>query len=335
MKRSLSGIKPTGRPHLGNLYGMILPAIELQETHRAFYFLADYHALTTARDPKEVRLHSLEIAATFLAFGLKAGKSGNGNGNAPLLFRQSAIPEVHELAWMLSCVTGVGTMNRCHAVKAAEAKGETLNLGTYTYPALMAADILLYGSDVVPVGRDQHQHVQVAQEMATHFNAVYGPALKVPETRISLAATVVGSDGEKMAKSRGNYLSIFAEDRDIAKYVKAMKTDSTPLEAPKDPMECPVANLFRVVAPTQDSAEMDRRYLEGGYGYGHAKAWLVEALVEFLKGPRDTYQRIMGDPTTLELCLRRDALVARTEAEKTIQRVRQAVGIPCNPYGDQ
>lgn len=334
MQRSLSGIKPTGAPHLGNLYGMILPAIALQETHKAFYFIADYHALTTARDPNEVRRNSLEIAATFLAFGLRAGRAGNGNLEAPLLFRQSAVPEVHELSWMLSCVTGTGTMNRCHAVKAAEAKGEMLNLGTYTYPALMAADILLYGSDVVPVGRDQHQHVQVAQEMATHFNAAYGPTLKIPEVRISPAATVVGSDGEKMGKSRGNYLPIFAEDRDIAKYVKGMKTDSTPLEAPKNPMECPVANLFRVVAPASDSAEMDRRYLEGGYGYGHAKSRLVEALSSFLKEPRETYLRLMSDPATLELCLRRDALVARTEAEKTIQRVRQSVGIPCNPYGE-
>jgi len=324
MKISLSGIKPTGSPHLGNLYGMILPAIALQETHRSLYFLADYHALTTARNPTEVQRHSLEIAATFLAFGL------DPDGNS-ILFRQSSVPEVHELSWMLSCVTGVGTMNRCHAVKAAEATGASMNLGTYTYPALMAADILLYGADVVPVGRDQHQHVQVAQEMATHFNVFYGPTLKVPEVLISPTATVIGSDGQKMAKSRGNHLPIFASDGDIARYVQKMKTDSTPLESPKDPGECPVAQLFRVVAPPSEVADLERRYWEGGYGYGHAKSRLLEALIDFIGPRRSEYRRLMDDPVTIEMYLQRGAIEARSEASKIIPKVRQAVGLPRNP----
>lgn len=320
-KISLSGIKPTGTPHLGNLYGMILPAIALQENHQAFYFLADYHALTTARNPEDVKRHSLEIAATFLAFGLRVD-------DGAVLFRQSSVPEVHELSWMLACVTGTGTMDRCHAVKAAEAKGERITLGVYTYPALMAADILIYGADVVPVGKDQHQHVQVAQEMATHFNAFYGPILKIPEALISSAATVIGSDGEKMAKSRGNYLPIFANNGEIAKYVKGMKTDSTPLEGQKDPATCPVANLFRVVAPPGEVRDMDRRYLEGGYGYGHAKSRLTEALVSFLEAPRVEYLRLMNEPAFLEMKLKIGSDIARSKSRDTINRVRQAVGLP-------
>lgn len=320
LPRALTGVKPTGEPHLGNYFGAIAPAIKLQEDHIALYFIADYHALTTERDPKAIRRNTLNIAAAFLALGLDVG-----DGSGSFLFRQSAVHRVHELAWYLSVVTGMGTLQRGHAVKAAEAAGTPLSVGTFTYPVLMAADILLYGTDVVPVGKDQHQHVQMAQEMATHLNAAYGTKLKIPKALISDAPVVPGNDGEKMSKSRGNTLAIFADDKTIKTFVKSMKTDSASLADPKDPTKCPVAQLFRLVAP-EHADDMDAKYRAGGYGYGTAKSALIDALIARFEGPRLEYLHILADREELEKTLYYNGRTANHLATDALYAVQQAVG---------
>lgn len=324
----LTGIKPTGVPHLGNYFGAIAPAIELAKSHSlSLYFIADYHALTTVRDPSSLRDDGRSIAATFMALGLSTG-----DGTGTLLFRQSSVPYVHELAWYLSVATGMGTLERSHAYKAAVAAGGNLSVGTFTYPVLMAADILLYGTDMVPVGKDQHQHVQIAQELATHLNAQFGTALKIPKALISEAPVVPGDDGEKMSKSRGNTLEIFASPKEISAFVKRMKTDSTPLDAPKDPTKCPVAKLFRLVAPDR-ADEMDRKYREGGYGYGHAKKELTDAIIARFEGPRVEYLHLLKDEVAFEQELTHDGEGAAKYADRVLSDVRIAVGTKRRPRG--
>ena len=223
--RALSGIKPTGTPHLGNYFGMLQPAIALQDSHEAFYFVADYHALTTGREAAVLRRTSLEITATFLALGLDPTRA--------VFFRQSDVPEVVELAWHLSCVTGVGLLMRAHAYKAAVEKGEggSLSSGTFFYPVLMAADILLYDSGVVPVGRDQVQHIEMAQDMAGHLNALYGDCLRRPEPLVRAeVATIPGLDGQKMSKSYQNTIELFLPEKALRKVVKTIKTDGAGLD---------------------------------------------------------------------------------------------------------
>lgn len=315
----LSGIKPTGIPHLGNYYGMVRGLLGLQGASRTLCMVADFHALTTLRDRDALHAYTLDVAATLLAVGLRADVANSD----VLLFRQSEVPRVHELAWYLSCVTGRGTLDRNHTVKAAKENGNQLSVGTYTYPVLMAADILLYGTDVVPVGKDQHQHLQMAQEMATHFNADRGTdVLKVPKAFIAGVDTVPGLDGRKMSKSYGNTLSVVASENEIRAFVKKMVTDSTALADPKDPTKCPVANLYRLVDPT-GAPDMDRRYLEGGYGYGHAKTRLTEALVEGFRMERERYRNLRACEGYLYDTLRRGEERARYMADSTLETVRR------------
>ncbi|MBL8604336.1 MAG: tryptophan--tRNA ligase [Myxococcales bacterium] len=326
-KRSLSGIKPTGTPHLGNYFGMIEPAVALQETHDPFYFVADYHALTTGRDPARLRQASHEVAATLLAAGLDPARA--------TLFRQSDVPEVQELAWHLACVTGVGLLLRAHAYKDAEAKGAAneLSMGTFNYPVLMAADILLYDSDVVPVGKDQLQHIEMAQDMAGHLNALYGNCLRRPEAFVRPeVATIVGTDGRKMSKSYNNTIEIYLPPKKLRQAVMGIKTDSKGVDEPKDPEGDNVFTLYKVVAPADKVAEMAARYREGqGYGYGHAKQALYEAL-EALVGPqRERYAALLARPSELEDVLQAGAVRARAVARAVLDRVRDRVGLPPLP----
>ncbi|MBN1337130.1 MAG: tryptophan--tRNA ligase [Deltaproteobacteria bacterium] len=318
--RSLTGIKPTGMPHLGNYLGMIRPAIQLTEDCEAFYFIADLHALTTQHDRQALKEHTIQVAATWLALGLDPTRT--------LLFRQSDVPEVTELCWYLSCVTPLGLLQRAHAFKDAVAKGREITSGTFFYPVLMAADILAYDSDVVPVGKDQKQHVEMTRDMAIAFNFHFGDTLKVPEPRIGEeVATIPGLDGEKMSKSRGNAIPLFLDPKSLKKLVLSIRTDSTPLEAPKDPESCTVFNLFRLLASPEATAELAERYRLGGFGYGHAKLALFDLLEQHFAEARDRFRRHMDHPADVEDVLDAGGRRAREVAVRTVSRVRDAVGL--------
>ena len=322
-KRSLSGIKPSGMPHLGNYLGMIRPAIDLQEDHEAFYFVADYHALTTVRDPEALRDRVHQLTAYFLAFGLDPQDAA--------FFRQSDIPEVTELTWLLSCVTHMGLLERAHAYKAAKDRGEAneLSHGIFAYPVLMAADILIYDSDVVPVGSDQLQHLEMTRDMATKFNNAFGGEfLKLPEARVrDEVAVVPGTDGRKMSKSYGNIIEPLVESKQLKKQVMSIETDSTPLDDPKDPDTCNVFAIYKLFADTDEIAEMRDNYESGGYGYGHAKLALYEKLDAYFEPYRDEYRSLIEDREYLEEVLEAGANKVRPVVDKVMARCRSAVGV--------
>jgi tryptophanyl-tRNA synthetase len=336
--RSLSGIKPTGLPHWGNYFGMIAPCVALAQRSESFVFIADLHALTTVRDAEALRRDSLAVAATLIAAGL--------DPEQVVLWRQSDVPEVCELLWLLSCVSGFGLIERAHAFKDARAHGREINFGVVSYPVLMAADILLYDADVVPVGKDQVQHLEMARDMVGYFNQQFlgdsghdgegrwgGRGLKAPEAMVSASvATVPGLDGRKMSKSYDNHIPVFASPKQVRKRVMQIVTDSTPLEDPKDPAGCSVVALYRLFAAPEEVAAMEASYRAGGYGYGHAKQALFEAAEATLGPLRARYEAAMADPAALEAILRRGAERARAVAGPVLERVRQATGLPARAW---
>jgi len=319
-KRALTGIQPSGVPHVGNLKGMIEPAVALQERSETFYFIASYHALTTMRDPKRLRELQREAATVFLAFGFDPGRGA--------LFLQQDVPEVTELAWILACHTGLGLMDRGHAVKAAQDGGQAITLGTYNYPVLMAADILLYDSDLVPVGQDQKQHVEMARLIARSVNHTYGEVLRIPEAVIQEEVAVVpGLDGRKMSKSYGNDVSVLLSGKKLRKRLMQVVTDSTPMEDPKDPQTCNVFALYKLFADADQQRALAARYRAGNFGYGHAKQALYEVVGASLAAPQARYAELVADPAQVDRVLERGADQARTVARATMARVRDAVGL--------
>lgn len=321
MQRALTGIKPTGNVHLGNFLGMIRPALDLQDRYSAFYFIADYHALTSIDDPNELRRASREIAATFLACGLDPART--------VLFRQSAIPEVCELAWILGCTMSVGQLERGVAVKAAQAGGIDVNVGTWYYPVLMAADILLYDSAIVPVGRDQKQHVEVARDLAIKVNHRFGDGtLQVPAPSIrDEVAVVPGLDGRKMSKSYGNEIALWTEPKQLKKQVMRIVTDSRGVDDVKDPDTCNVFQLYRLFATPAQVEELRARYQRPGLGYGHAKQELFDVLDATLAPFREKYHSYLNNSTMLEGILADGAARARAAGATTLERVRDRVGL--------
>lgn len=318
--RSLTGIKPTGMPHLGNYLGMIRPALEMTSSHQAFYFIADYHALTTLRSRDLVQKYTTEVTAAWLALGLDPAQT--------ILFKQSDVPEVCELAWFLSCVTPLGLLKRAHAFKDAESKGAELNGGTFFYPVLMAADILAYDSHVVPVGKDQKQHVEMARDMAIAFNHYFGEVLRVPEPAIRPdVATIPGTDGRKMSKSYDNTIPLFLPTKKLRKAIMGIKTDSTPLEQPKDPNSCSVFELYKLFATAEQTEHLAARYRAGGLGYGHAKQELFEVMEAHFEGPRDRFLHHLAHPKTIDDILADGGQRAKSVAAATLSRVRTAVGM--------
>ena len=325
---AVTGIQSSGRPHLGNYLGMIRPALALAGRHEVFYFIADAHALTTQRDGEAMRRHTHELAATWLALGVDPRRM--------TLYRQSDVPEVFELTWVLACHAGKGLLNRAHAYKAAAGANQAagrpadhgVNAGVFAYPLLMAADILALGAEVVPVGRDQKQHVEIAREIAAAFNAVRGPVLVSPEVLIDQrVATIPGLDGRKMSKSYGNTLPIFVEVDELRALVARIVTDSRPPEAPKDPDTCRLFALYRQLAQPGAVASMRSRYLEGGVSYREVKEELV-GLLEAGFGPaRVAYRALLADPAELDRVLAAGAERARTRAAPVMERVRDAVGL--------
>ncbi|MEW6730499.1 MAG: tryptophan--tRNA ligase [Acidobacteriota bacterium] len=318
-KRILSGIQPSGKLHLGNYFGAIKQHIALQEEGEAFYFIANYHALTTVQDAAELRRLTLDVAIDYLALGLDPVKA--------TLFRQSDIPEVTELTWLLATVTGMGLLERAHSYKDKIAKGIAAKVGLFTYPVLMAADILIYQSDIVPVGADQLQHIEMTQDMAGYFNATYGEVFKRPEAQLNETSKVPGVDGQKMSKSYDNTIEIFAEGNPLKKAVMAIVTDSTPVEAPKDPDTNTVFQLYLLFASEAEKAEMRERFLAGGYGYGDAKKALLHKIDEYFAPARARRKELVKNRDYIEEVLRKGAEHARNEASKTLKRARQACGI--------
>ncbi len=318
--RILSGIQPTGVLHIGNYFGMMRPAIALQAEGEAFYFIADYHALTSVQDPKVLRENSRGVAVDFLACGLDPEKGA--------LFLQSDVRQVTELAWILSTVTPVSRLELAHSYKDKIARGLPASAGLFTYPVLMAADILIYDSDVVPVGKDQKQHVEITRDLAARLNEAFGEILKLPEARIQPATEVVpGIDGQKMSKSYGNTIDIFGDEKETRKRVMSIVTDSKPVEASKNPADSTIFQLFSLVASESEILEMEERFKKGGTGYGDFKKQLFEKLWEYFGPMRKRREEILADKSYIDNVLARGAGRANEIADQVMQRVRTAVGL--------
>jgi tryptophanyl-tRNA synthetase len=318
--RVLSGIQPTGRFHWGNYFGAIRQYIALQDNDQAFYFIADLHALTTVRRPDELREYTQAAALDLLALGLDPGRA--------TLFRQSDVPEVTELTWLLMTVTQMHLLEKCHAYKDKKAKGLAADAGLFTYPVLMAADIILYDSDIVPVGVDQVQHIEVARDVAQRFNSMYGQVFVLPRPHvIEATARVPGIDGEKMSKSYGNTIEIFEDPKRLRKQIMSIKTDSKPVEAPKDPDTCSVFALYRLFANADEQEALAARYRAGGMGYGEAKQALYDKAMEFFAEARRRREQLTSTPGGVEDVLRAGALQARRKGREVLDRARAACGL--------
>lgn len=318
--RILSGIQPTGVLHLGNYFGMMQSAIALQEEGEAYYFIADYHALTTQFDPARLSEQIRGVAVDFLACGLDPAKA--------VFFRQSDVPAVTELTWILSCVSPIGLLERCTSYKDKVARGLPASHGLFSYPVLMAADILIYDSDVVPVGKDQKQHLEVTRDLAVKFNERYGEVLKLPEARIREETAVVpGLDGQKMSKSYGNTVELFLPEKAFRKRIMRIVTDSKAVEEAKDPEASTIAALYRLVASREERVAMDEAFRAGGQGYGHFKQQLFEALWEYFRPMRQKREEILREPGLVDEILQKGAERARAAASKTMERVRDATGL--------
>jgi tryptophanyl-tRNA synthetase len=320
-KRARTGIQPSGTPHLGNWLGAIEPALSLTEQHEGFYFIASYHALTTSRDAALLRDRINDVACTWLALGLDPSRT--------VLWEQHAIPEVCELSWILSCVTNKTLLDKANAFKDAMAKGKKfVGVGLYTYPVLMAADILAFDSNIVPVGQDQKQHVEMTRNMAQTFNHHFGELLVLPEPLIqSNVALVPGIDGQKMSKSYDNTIPLFLPPKKLRKRIMAIKTDSRSLEDAKVPETCTVFQLYSLFGTADQTADLASRYRAGGLGYGHAKQELFELVSARLAEPREQYQNLRSRPDDVQDILQDGASRARKIAQATLHRVRAGIGL--------
>lgn len=320
MKRSLTGIRPSGDLHLGNYLGTIKPALELQATHECFYFIADLHALTTNHNPKLLRQYTYDIVAAWISLGLDTSKN--------LIWRQSDVPMVTELTWYLSCVTGYGFIEKAHAFKDAQSKDKEVNVGVFTYPLLMASDILLYDPDVVPVGKDQKQHVEMTRDMAGSFNAVFGEALKLPSVLIrEEVMTVPGVDGRKMSKSYDNVIPLFCSENELKKRVMSIVSDSTPVEAPKSMKGTLIGDIFKSFASKEKLDEVEKLLQAGNYGWGHAKIALFESLKDMLSPAKKEYEALRSDEKKLDATLKTCTSKVNDIATTVLNRVRKAVGV--------
>lgn len=319
--RVLSGIQPSGRLHLGNYFGALRTHIGLQHEHECFYFIANYHALTSITDQTRLQELTLEVALTYLALGLDPAKA--------VFFRQTDVPEVTELAWILSCVTPLGLLQRAHSYKDKVAQGLSPNHGLFAYPVLQAADILIYKSNLVPVGQDQAQHIEMTQDMQGKFNQAFNREVLVrPEPLISAEAAIVpGIDGRKMSKSYDNTIELFAPPKQVHKRIMAIKTDSTPVEEPKNPQTCNVMALLRLLASKEEVADWDARYRKGGMGYGQAKQRLYELFEETFAAPRQRYEELKRHPNQVNRILADGGRRARAAAQATMREVREVCGL--------
>jgi tryptophanyl-tRNA synthetase len=318
--RILSGIQASGVLHIGNYFGMMRPAIALQAEGEAFYFIADYHALTSVRDPKALCENTRRVALDFLACGLDPERAA--------LFRQSDVPQVTELAWILSTIAPMGLLERAHSYKDKLTRGLSATVGLFNYPVLMAADILIYDSDVVPVGKDQKQHIEITRDLAAKMNETFGRVFKLPEARIEAETEVVpGLDGQKMSKSYGNNIDIFSDEKQTRKRVMSIVTDSTPVESPKDPSGSTILQLYSLIASKDEISGMRERFLKGGTGYSEFKRELFEKLWEYFAPMRKRREEILANKSYINSVLARGAERANEIADQVMTRVRAAIGL--------
>ncbi|MBI1321978.1 tryptophan--tRNA ligase [bacterium] len=321
--RILSGIQPSGALHIGNYLGAIQQYIALQHDNEAYYFVADYHALTSVRDPEKLRAYVRDVLLDLLSLGLDPEKA--------TVFVQSDVPETVELAWLLTSVTPMGWLEKCVSYKDKIAQGIPAEHGLFAYPVLQAADILLYDADVVPVGQDQKQHLEITRDVAERFNSVYGknePVFKLPDAKIlPTVAVVPGLDGRKMSKSYGNTIEIFEDPKSIEKKCKRIVTDSTPVEEPKNPDTCSVYALLKLFVDEQESADWAARYRAGGMGYGDVKKRLAAAIIDYFAPYREVRKSLAADPVKLEEIRRAGAERARKTARIVLERARRACGL--------
>lgn len=321
MARILTGVQSTGTPHLGNLLGAIIPAIEMANApeNDSYLFIANLHSLTQIKDAALLRQNTYSVAATWLAFGLDPERV--------IFYRQSDVPETAELTWYLNCFFPYQRLTLAHSFKDKADRLEDVNTGLFTYPMLMAADILLYDADIVPVGKDQLQHIEITRDVASRFHSKMGETFVLPKAQIpEEIENIPGTDGQKMSKSRGNYINLFLSDKKLRKQVMSIETDSTALEDPKDPDSDNVFNIYRLVAAPQEIAEMRKNYINGGYGYGHAKQALYELLISKYKVEREKYQHYMENPHEIDEALEKGAEKARKTASEVLERVRKKLG---------
>ena len=321
MARILTGIQSSGTPHLGNLLGAIIPAIELSKdpNNESLFFIADMHSLTTIRDANLLKENTYATAAAWIAFGFDTERN--------LFYRQSDIPQVCELMWYLNCLTPYPMLANAHSFKDKSSKLHNVNAGLFTYPVLMAADILLYDAHIVPVGKDQIQHIEMTRDMAGAFNHIYGETLIEPEVMIDeKVMTIPGTDGQKMSKSYNNFINIFLPDKKLRKQIMSIETSSTAMEEPKETKDCNVFKLYNLLASEADSAQMKTNYEGGNYGYGHAKQALFELITKKYTVERTRFNELMNNQSLIEEELQKGAVKARKIAEDVLQRVRTKVG---------
>ncbi|MGB5648135.1 tryptophan--tRNA ligase [Muriicola sp.] len=321
MARILTGIQSTGTPHLGNILGAILPAIKMAENpgNESFLFIADMHSLTQIKNGKELRSNTYATAATWLAFGLDVNKT--------VFYRQSDVPQVTELAWYLSCFFPYQRLTLAHSFKDKSDRLEDVNAGLFSYPMLMAADILLYDANIVPVGKDQLQHLEMTRDVASRFHAQLGETFVLPEAQVQEDTMYIpGTDGEKMSKSKGNLINIFQSDKLLRKQIMGILTDSTPMEEPKDPDSDTVFALYSILASKENTAKMRERYLKGNYGYGHAKQELYECLVSTFGEAREKFQYYMNNVSEIDELLNLGAEKAQLVADDVLLKVRAKLG---------
>ncbi|CEN44140.1 Tryptophan--tRNA ligase [Capnocytophaga canis] len=321
MARILTGIQSTGTPHLGNILGAIIPAIQMAQNPQndSFLFIADMHSLTQIKNGEELRSNTYSVAATWLAFGLDYHRI--------VFYRQSDVPQTAELTWYLSCFFPYQRLTLAHSFKDKADRLEDVNTGLFTYPMLMAADILLYDAEIVPVGKDQLQHLEMARDVASRFNHQMGETFVLPQAKIEERIMIIpGTDGEKMSKSRNNFINIFLPEKQLRKQVMAIQTDSTPLEEPKNPETCNVFTLYKLIASEEQTQQMRNNYLAGNYGYGHAKQALFELMLEKFAEPRQKFNYYMENLEELDKILQEGALKAQKTANEVLKRVRKKVG---------
>lgn len=321
MARILTGIQSTNIPHLGNILGAILPAIELSNKpdNQSLFFIADLHTLTSVKDAEHIQNSTRSVAATWLAFGFDTDKN--------IFYRQSDVTEVCELAWYLNCFTPYPMLANAHSFKDKSGRLADVNAGLFVYPVLMAADILLYDANFVPVGKDQVQHLEMTRDMATTFNGKMGETFVVPEARIDERVMIVpGVDGQKMSKSYNNFINIFLPEKDLLKVIKTIVTDTTPLEAPKNPDTCNVFAIYKLLASDAQTTDLRNNYFKGGFGYGHAKQALYDLIITRFKKERERYNYYMLNPNELDTKLKEGAEKARVIARSVLKRVREKLG---------
>jgi len=321
MARILTGIQSTGTPHLGNLLGAIIPAIELskKKDNESLFFIADLHSFTTIRDAEVLKNNTYCTAAAWLAFGFDTDKN--------LFYRQSDVTEVCELTWHLNCFTPFQRLQLAHSFKDRQDRLSEVNSGIFTYPVLMAADILLYDAEIVPVGKDQMQHLEITRDIASRFNHKYPNSFVLPETKVDERVMIVpGTDGQKMSKSYNNFIDIFLSDKKLRKQIMGIKTDSTPMEDPKVAEECNVFKLYKLLATEEQTASLKAKYEEGNFGYGHGKQELFELICEKYKTEREKFNYLMENKNIIDTELAKGAEKARIIASSVLQRVRQNIG---------